>query len=205
MDKIVLGQAEATLPTRYYGKFKIVAFETSDKLHHVAMVKGDVTGKKNVLVRIHSECLSGDVFHSLKCDCGEQLEAALKKIDEEGEGVLLYLRQEGRGIGLFNKIKAYQLQEQGRDTVEANEELGFKADQRDYTIGAAILKELGLSTIRLMTNNPKKVNGLKEFGLEITERVPVIIQSNEYNKKYLDTKKEKLGHMIEESGFVKKD
>ena len=205
MEKFIEDSTEASLPTRYYGEFKIKAFKTKDKLHHVALIKGEVKEKNDILVRIHSECLSGDVFHSLKCDCGEQLEAALKKIDEEGVGVLIYLRQEGRGIGLFNKVKAYHLQEQGRDTVEANIELGFKADQRDYTIGAAILKELGLSTIRLMTNNPKKIQGLEEFGIKIVRRVPLVIESNEHNKKYLNTKKEKLGHMIENCGFVKKD
>ncbi|MBD3164724.1 GTP cyclohydrolase II [Candidatus Woesearchaeota archaeon] len=203
MKDIIKETIESEIPTRYYGTFRIRGFRTKDNLHHVALVKGDVKAKEDVIVRIHSECLTGDVFHSLKCDCGEQLEAALKRIDKEGMGVLIYLRQEGRGIGLFNKIKAYELQEQGMDTVEANQKLGFKADQRDYTLGAAILKELGLSTIRLMTNNPKKIEGLEKYGIKIRERLPLVIKCNKYNEKYLCTKKTKLGHLIEEKGVIK--
>jgi 3,4-dihydroxy 2-butanone 4-phosphate synthase / GTP cyclohydrolase II len=204
MENIIEECAESHLPTKF-GEFKVIAFKTHDSLHHIALVMGDVKEKEDVLVRVHSECLTGDVFHSLKCDCGEQLETALETISKEGVGVLLYLRQEGRGIGLLNKIKAYHLQEEGMDTVEANEKLGFKADHRDYTIGAAIFKKLGLSSIRLMTNNPKKVEGLKEFGITITQRVPLVIKSNIHNQKYLKTKKDKLGHMMEDSGFVKLD
>lgn len=187
--------AESNLPTEF-GEFKVVAFKTKDKLNHVALVKGDVSGKSNVLVRIHSECLTGDTFHSLRCDCGKQLTSALSIIQKEG-GILLYLRQEGRGIGLFNKIKAYVLQEEGMDTVEANEQLGFCADQREYTVGAAILKKLGVKSIKLLTNNPKKIRGLEKFGIKITGRVPLVVEPNKFNKEYLDTKKEKLGHMIE--------
>lgn len=203
MDDLIEDQIQAKLPTKDHGEFLVRAFKTKDALHHVALIKGDIEGKKDVLVRIHSECLTGDIFHSLKCDCGEQLDAALKKINDEGEGVLIYLRQEGRGIGLFNKIKAYKLQEEGMDTVEANIKLGFRADQRDYTIGAAILRKIGLSRIRLMTNNPKKIEGLEEFGITIKERVPLVIKSNKYNERYLASKKEKLGHMIEDKGIVK--
>lgn len=195
-EKLVERVACTRLPTRY-GEFSACVYETKeDSYHHIALVKGDVANKPNVLVRVHSQCLTGDVFGSNRCDCGEQLHAAMEMIEREDEGVILYMRQEGRGIGLLNKMKAYELQEQGYDTVEANEKLGFKPDLRDYGAGAQILKDLGLTTIRLLTNNPKKVVGLEGFGLEITERVPIEIPANEHNANYLKTKKEKLDHLI---------
>jgi 3,4-dihydroxy 2-butanone 4-phosphate synthase/GTP cyclohydrolase II len=184
------------MPTAY-GKFTAVAFrETLTGKHHVALVKGQVAGEEDVLVRVHSECLTGDVFHSLKCDCGEQLELALARIEQEGKGVLLYLAQEGRGIGLLNKLKAYELQEQGLDTVEANLRLGFAADQREYGIGSQILADLGLSTIRVLTNNPKKISGIAGFGLEVVAQEPIVVEPNDENRRYLDTKREKLGHKL---------
>ena len=185
-----------TLPTAY-GKFTAVAFrETLTGKHHVALVKGQVEGEQDVLVRVHSECLTGDVFHSLKCDCGEQLELALARIEQEGKGVLLYLAQEGRGIGLLNKLKAYELQEQGLDTVEANLRLGFAADQREYGIGSQILADLGLSTIRVLTNNPKKISGIAGFGLEVVAQEPIEVAPNSENRRYLEAKREKLGHKL---------
>jgi len=201
MKKLVRKTTEANLPTKY-GNFKVIAYEDYNKAQHLALVKGDVKRKKNVFVRVHSECLTGDALGSLRCDCGPQLGKALKIIGKNG-GVLLYMAQEGRGIGLMNKIAAYHLQDHGMDTVEANLNLGLKADARDYTIGAQILADLGLSTIKLLTNNPKKITGLKKYGLEIVERVPIIIKPNKINKKYLNTKKEKLGHYLEEKGIVK--
>ncbi|MBH1940257.1 GTP cyclohydrolase II [Mobilitalea sibirica] len=194
-DCYVIKEAEANLPTEY-GDFRMVGFVNKlNGEHHVAMVKGIIEPTDEVLVRVHSECLTGDAFHSLKCDCGEQLAAALMNIEKEGKGVLLYLRQEGRGIGLINKIKAYKLQEQGMDTEEANIALGFPSDMRDYGIGAQILSELNVRRIRLMTNNPKKIIGLKGHGIEIIERVPLIIDANVHNKRYFETKKEKMGHL----------
>jgi len=196
-EKLVKREAEAELPTEF-GSFHIIAYSNEvDGKEHVALVKGEVAGEEDVLVRVHSECLTGDTFLSKRCDCGPQLHEALRRIDREGRGVLLYIRQEGRGIGLTNKIKAYALQDQGMDTVEANRHLGFPEDLRDYGIGAQILKDLGLSTIRLLTNNPKKVIGLEGYGLRIVEQVPLQVVPNEYNYEYLKVKKEKLGHLIQ--------
>ncbi len=195
-EKFITREVETNLPTKY-GDFKIIAYkDLISDIVHIALVKGKVNGKKNVLVRVHSECLTGDVFGSKRCDCGDQVNSALKMIEEEEEGVFLYMKQEGRGIGLLNKIKAYRLQEKGFDTVEANEELGFPPDLRDYGIGAQILVDLGLSSIRLLTNNPKKVVGLEGYNLYITERIPIEICPNKLNREYLKTKKDKLGHLL---------
>jgi len=195
-ERLVRAIARAKLPTDH-GEFDVIAFESLlDGREHVAVVKGDIAGKSDVLVRMHSECLTGDVFGSQRCDCGEQLDAALAAIAREGEGAVVYLRQEGRGIGLGNKIRAYALQDDGQDTVEANESLGFKPDLRDYGIGAQILLALGLSSIRLLTNNPKKIVGLDGYDLEVTGREPLRVTPNENNQEYLETKRVKLGHML---------
>lgn len=195
-ETLVSKVAEVNFPTRF-GKFRLHLFESKvDDHHHMAVVKGNVTDGEPVLVRAHSQCLTGDLFHSMRCDCGDQLEAALAKIEEDGKGVLLYMRQEGRGIGLANKIRAYELQDQGRDTVEANVELGFGVDLRDYGVGAQILWDLGVRQIKLMTNNPKKIIGLQGHGLTIVERVPLEVEPNEVNARYLQTKKDKLGHLL---------
>jgi 3,4-dihydroxy 2-butanone 4-phosphate synthase / GTP cyclohydrolase II len=195
-EKLVERGAAVRLPTDV-GEFTAVAFrEKLTGKTHLALVKGDVDGAENVLVRVHSECLTGDVFHSLRCDCGEQLEHALAQIEAEGTGVLLYMAQEGRGIGLINKLRAYELQERGRDTVEANLELGFPADARDYGIGNQILAELGLTTLRILTNNPKKLKGIDGFGLTVVEQVPIEVDPNAENARYLVTKRDKLGHRL---------
>ncbi len=192
----LIASAKAKLPTKW-GEFQITALENSDdQKEHVALTMGDVSNGDAVLVRIHSECLTGDALFSRRCDCGPQLEAAMKKIAEQGCGVLLYLRQEGRGIGLINKIKAYSLQDQGMDTVEANEHLGFAADARDFNLAGATLKALGVNKIRLMTNNPRKLESLESAGIEITERVPMQYGQNPDNEKYLSTKSDKLGHLF---------
>jgi 3,4-dihydroxy 2-butanone 4-phosphate synthase/GTP cyclohydrolase II len=195
-DNLVLRGQSANLPTQY-GVFKAIPYTTKvDKKTHLALVYGDVAGKENVLVRVHSECMTGDVFHSLRCDCGIQLDQAMRRIVENGSGVFLYMRQEGRGIGLEKKIHAYHLQDLGLDTVEANVKLGFPPDMREYGIGAQILRDIGLSTIRLLTNNPMKIVGLEGYGLQIVERVPISVSSNSINKKYLETKKQRMGHLL---------
>jgi 3,4-dihydroxy 2-butanone 4-phosphate synthase/GTP cyclohydrolase II len=201
-DKLVERVVEARLPTDF-GDFNAVGFRSLvDDKHHVAMVKGEVSGREDVLVRVHSECLTGDVFHSQRCDCGQQLEDALRRIEEEGSGVLLYLAQEGRGIGLLNKLRAYKLQEQGLDTVDANLELGLPADLRDYGIGAQILVDLGLTSIRLLTNNPKKIIGLEGYGLRVSDQLPIEHLPTAHNQDYLRTKKERMGHLLHHQGLA---
>ena len=199
-DKLVERVVATSLPTTF-GDFVAVGYRSLvDDKHHVALVKGDVEGREDVLVRVHSECLTGDVFHSLRCDCGEQLESALAMIEREGSGVLLYLAQEGRGIGLLNKLRAYKLQEQGLDTVDANLQLGLPADLRDYGIGAQILNDLGLTSIRILTNNPKKILGLEGYGLSVTEQIPIEHLANPHNEAYMRAKAERMGHMLHHQG-----
>jgi 3,4-dihydroxy 2-butanone 4-phosphate synthase/GTP cyclohydrolase II len=196
-EKLIEKAAEIILPTKW-GDFTAATYRSIiNSETHIAFIKGEVSGGKNILVRVHSQCLTGDTFGSMRCDCGDQLDTAFNMINKKGRGVILYMAQEGRGIGLCNKMKAYELQDKGMDTVEANLHLGFDADLRDYGIGAQILSDLGLSTIHLMTNNPKKIVGLEGYGLKITKRIPIKISPNKNNKKYLSTKKQKLDHMLD--------
>src|SRR5688572_3191906 len=200
-ERLVERVVSTRLPTAL-GEFAAVGYRSLvDDKHHLSTVKGDVRGKDDVLVRVHTECLTGDVFHSLRCDCGEQLEAALAMIEQEGTGVLLYLSQEGRGIGLLNKLRAYKLQEDGLDTVDANLKLGLPADLRDYGIGAQILGDLGLTSIRILTNNPKKIVGLEGYGLSVSEQVPIQSVPNPHNEAYLDAKRDKMGHVLHHQGL----
>jgi 3,4-dihydroxy 2-butanone 4-phosphate synthase/GTP cyclohydrolase II len=197
-ETLVRRGAETVLPTDFGGDFRLYVYENDvDNLKHVALVKGEISPDEPILVRVHSECLTGDVFGSRRCDCGSQLDRAMVMVAQEGRGVILYMQQEGRGIGLLNKIKAYALQDEGCDTVEANLRLGFKPDLRDYGIGAQILADLGVRKMRLMTNNPKKIIGLEGYGLEVVEQVPIVIEPNHTNIRYLRTKKEKMGHLLD--------
>jgi 3,4-dihydroxy 2-butanone 4-phosphate synthase/GTP cyclohydrolase II len=201
-EKLIERVVSTKLPTGF-GDFVAVGYRSLiDNKHHVALVKGDVAGTSDVLVRVHSECLTGDVFHSLRCDCGEQLESALAMIEREGHGVLLYLSQEGRGIGLLNKLRAYKLQEEGLDTVDANLRLGLPADLRDYGIGAQILVDLGLSSIRILTNNPKKISGMAGYGLSVTDQIPIQPMPNPHNEAYLRAKRDRLGHTLHHQGLA---
>ena len=196
-ESFVHKAVECTIPTGYAGDFRVVVYENDmEDLQHIALIKGEVHPEQPILVRVHSECLTGDIFGSLRCDCGDQLHKSMQMMDEEGAGVLLYVRQEGRGIGLVNKLKAYVLQDQGYDTVEANEKLGFKADLRDYGIGAQVLADLGVRKMRLITNNPKKIVGLEGYGLSVLEQVPIQIEPNDYNRCYLECKRLKMGHYL---------
>ena len=197
-ERLIRRVAEASLPTKYGGEFKVIVYENDvDDMKHIALVKGDIGPDDAVLVRVHSECVTGDLFGSLRCDCGDQLHKAMEMVNQEGKGVIVYMHQEGRGIGIVNKIRAYNLQEQGRDTVEANLELGFQEDLRDYGIGAQILVDLGVRKMRLMTNNPKKIVGVEGYGVTVVERIPIEIKPNESNIHYLKTKKDKMGHLLE--------
>jgi len=197
-ERLIKRVAEATLPTKYGGEFRIIVYENDvDEMKHIDLVKGEIQSEDEVLVRVHSECVTGDLFGSLRCDCGDQLHKAMEMVEKEGKGVIVYMHQEGRGIGLANKIKAYHLQDHGRDTVEANLELGFKNDLRDYGIGAQILVDLGVRKMRLMTNNPKKIVGVEGYGVKVVERVPIEIKPNKDNVRYLKTKKDKMGHLLE--------
>jgi 3,4-dihydroxy 2-butanone 4-phosphate synthase/GTP cyclohydrolase II len=201
-DKLVERVVTTNLPTTF-GDFEVIGYRSlTDDKHHVALVKGEIDGKDDVLVRVQSECLTGDVFHSLRCDCGQQLESALAMIENEGQGVLLYLAQEGRGIGLLNKLRAYKLQEEGLDTVDANLRLGLPADLRDYGIGAQILVDLGLTSIRILTNNPKKIVGLEGYGLRVSDQIPIQHVPNEHNLAYLNAKKAKMGHLLHHQGLA---
>jgi 3,4-dihydroxy 2-butanone 4-phosphate synthase/GTP cyclohydrolase II len=196
-ESFVTRAAQTIIPTRVGGEFSIIAYENDmDNLTHIALVKGEIDPEKSILVRVHSECMTGDIFSSLRCDCQDQLHSAMAMMEQEGSGVLLYLRQEGRGIGLVNKLKAYEYQRHGMDTVEANEKLGFKADMRDYGVGAQILVDLGVKKMRLLTNNPKKMIGLEGYGLSVVEQVPIEVEANCHNQGYLKCKQAKMGHLL---------
>jgi 3,4-dihydroxy 2-butanone 4-phosphate synthase/GTP cyclohydrolase II len=197
-ESLIRRAATANLPSRFGGAFKIIVYENDvDDMKHIALVKGDIGPEDEVLVRVHSECVTGDIFGSERCDCGDQLHRAMEMVQEAGKGVIVYMHQEGRGIGLVNKIRAYELQERGADTVDANIELGFKADLREYGIGAQILVDLGVRKMRMMTNNPKKIVALEGYGIAVTQRVPIVIEPNENNIRYLETKQYKMGHILE--------